>query len=96
MLTIMTMLAEDIADKEHETRERVREKLQKANAAYEKWRIKREIYERNLYRFAEAAWPNIDPTPFIGGGFAMSAVCDQDPAGAVSWRAGRGCGCGLR
>ena len=71
------MLAEDIADKEHETRERVREKLQKANAAHEKWRIKREIYERNLYRFAEAAWPTIDPAPFIGGGFAMSAVCDH-------------------
>jgi predicted phage terminase large subunit-like protein len=35
------------------------------------------IYERNLYRFAEAAWPAIDPAPFVGGGFAMQAICDH-------------------
>lgn len=58
-------------------REVLKRKLKGIDAAHERWRIKREIYERNLYRFAEAAWTNIDPAPFIGGGFAMQAVCDH-------------------
>jgi len=33
--------------------------------------------ERSLYKFAEFAWSTIDPAPFVGGGFAMQAVCDH-------------------
>lgn len=33
--------------------------------------------ERSLYKFAQLAWNTIDPAPFIGGGFAMQAVCDH-------------------
>lgn len=39
--------------------------------------IKESLYRRSLYDFARAAWPTIDPAPFIGGGFAMQAVCDH-------------------
>jgi predicted phage terminase large subunit-like protein len=33
--------------------------------------------ERSLYEFAKEAWHVIDPAEFIGGGFAMQAVCDH-------------------
>jgi len=33
--------------------------------------------ERNLYKFAQFAWHVIDPAPFVGGGFAMQAVCEH-------------------
>lgn len=35
------------------------------------------LYRRSLYDFARAAWHTIDPAPFIGGGFAMQAVCEH-------------------
>jgi predicted phage terminase large subunit-like protein len=33
--------------------------------------------ERSLYEFTMKAWHVIDPAPFVGGGFAMQAVCDH-------------------
>ena len=45
-------------------------------AAQLKNRQRREL-ENSLYDFAQSAWSVIDPAPFIGGGFAMQAVCDH-------------------
>jgi predicted phage terminase large subunit-like protein len=45
-------------------------------AAQLKNRTRREL-ESSLYDFTQAAWSVIDPAPFIGGGFAMQAVCDH-------------------
>lgn len=33
--------------------------------------------ELDLYTFAQEAWHVIDPAPFVGGGFAMQAVCEH-------------------
>lgn len=35
------------------------------------------LAQRSLYKFAQQAWNVIDPAPFVGGGFAMEAVCDH-------------------
>ena len=39
--------------------------------------IRRRKMQRSLYRFTQEAWHVIDPAPFVGGGFAMQAVCDH-------------------
>jgi len=44
---------------------------------YIKQNAPRVLAERSLYKFAEQAWHVIDPAPFVGGGFAMQAVCDH-------------------
>ena len=40
-------------------------------------RTKKNRVAMNLYDFAEQAWHVIDPAPFVGGGFAMQAVCEH-------------------
>lgn len=57
--------------------EAIKQKYNKQQLAEIKFRTRRLICEKNLYRFAENAWPVIDPAPFIGGGFAMQAVCEH-------------------
>ena len=67
----------DVIDREEELRENLRQKFAGVDPRILKFQANRKLCEWNLYRFAEAAWPVIDPAPFIGGGFAMQAVCDH-------------------
>ena len=42
-----------------------------------KMALEKDRLQRNLYDFAAEAWSVIDPAEFVGGGFAMQAVCDH-------------------
>ena len=55
----------------------IKRKYTPAELAYIKANSPRLLAERNLYRFAQSAWHVIDPAPFVGGGFAMQAVCEH-------------------
>ena len=50
--------------------------LNGSKAVLRKKRYRRGL-ESSLYDFARDAWHVIDPAPFIGGGFAMQAVCEH-------------------
>ena len=47
-----------------------------SKAVLRRRRYRREL-EGSLYNFAQDAWHVIDPSPFIGGGFSMQAVCEH-------------------
>ena len=55
----------------------IRSKYTPEQLIYIKKNAPRVLAERSLYRFAQEAWSVIDPAPFIGGGFAMEAVCEH-------------------
>ena len=57
--------------------EQLRAKYTPEQLAYIAANASRVLAERSLYKFAQQAWHVIDPAPFIGGGFAMQAVCDH-------------------
>jgi predicted phage terminase large subunit-like protein len=59
------------------TLKRPKPKLTKEQAAYVLMHGPTNLAERNLYKFAKLAWHVVDPAPFIGGGFAMQAVCEH-------------------
>ena len=59
------------------TRPKKKRRLTKEQAAYILANAPTNLAERNLYKFAQLAWKVVDPAPFIGGGFAMQAVCEH-------------------
>ena len=59
------------------TKPKLKRKFTKEQLAYILAHGPTNMAERSLYKFAQLAWSTIDPAPFIGGGFAMQAVCDH-------------------
>jgi len=51
--------------------------LNRAQAEALRFNLNKKRLQRNLYDFAAEAWSVIDPAEFVGGGFAMQAVCDH-------------------
>ena len=52
-------------------------KIPRAQALALKRKLELDRVQRSLYEFTKEAWNVIDPATFVGGGYAMQAVCDH-------------------